>query len=81
MILTVASGALAKPDDARSLADAAQIALTLRRADCRTRAETFCDADVMVDGYEATYRRMLDSDAPYDVGFTGKTRAFLPEAV
>lgn len=81
MILTAASGALAKPDDAISLAYAAQIALMLRRADCRTRAETFCDADVMVDGYEATYRRMLDSDAPYDIGFTGKTRAFLPEAV
>lgn len=81
MILTPTSGALAKPDDAQSLADAAGIALTLRRADCRQRAETFCDADVMVDGYEATYRRMLDGDSPAGIAGRANTNAFLPEAV
>ena len=78
MILTAKSGALAKPDNAHSLASAAQTALTLRRADCRNRAETFCDADVMVDGYEATYRRMLESDAPIDSPDLAVADVFLP---
>ena len=81
MILTASSGALAQPDDAQSLANAAKIALTLRRADCRQRAETFCDAEVMVDGYEATYRRMLVADAPDDISASSSVNVFLPSAV
>ncbi len=81
MILTASSGALAEPDDPRSLARAARTALTLRRADCRQRAETFCDADVMVDGYEATYRRMLSADAPDHIAASSTVDMFLPSAV
>ena len=81
MILTASSGALARPDDTRSLALAVQIALTLRRADCRKRAETFCDVEVMVDGYEATYRRMLVADAPDDIPTSSTSNVFLPSAV
>ena len=80
-ILTSDSGALASPGDVMSLADAAMRAMTLRRTDCRYRAETFCDADVMVDGYEATYRRMLDHDAQGDVAPVTNGNVFLPEAV
>lgn len=79
-ILTAASGALAVPDDARSLADAAQTAMALRRADCRRRAESFCDAEVMVDNYEAIYRRALGSTVPNDVGTLTDANVFLSEA-
>lgn len=54
-ILDAVSGALALPDDVGSLADAAVRAQKLRRIDCRRRAETVCDAEVMVDGYEAAF--------------------------
>jgi glycosyltransferase involved in cell wall biosynthesis len=79
-ILTSASGALAAPNDAQSLADAARIAMTLRRADCRRRAETFCDAEVMVDNYEAVYRRALGTTVPNDVVSLTDANVFLPEA-
>jgi glycosyltransferase involved in cell wall biosynthesis len=79
-ILTAATGALAEPDDARSLADATREALTLRRADCRLRAETFCDAEVMVDGYEAIYRSVLGATVPNDVLTLEDANAFLPGA-
>jgi glycosyltransferase involved in cell wall biosynthesis len=78
-ILTAASGALAKPDDARSLADAAKVALTLNRLDCRRRAETFCDAEVMVDGYEAIYRRALGTTVSNDIATLKDANAFLAE--
>ena len=62
-ILTPACGVLAVPDDVASLADAARRAVTLSRQACRTRAETLCDADRMIDRYEAHYRSRLDQHA------------------
>ena len=58
-ILDLHCGALARPDDVESLANAAVRAQKLQRKDCRHRAETVCDAEVMVDGYEATYAAAL----------------------
>lgn len=51
-------GALADPDDVDGLAAAAHIAITCDRAACRARAERHCNAQVMVDAYEALYRRL-----------------------
>ena len=81
MILTSLSGALAKPDDAQSLADAAKIALTLNRVDCRHRAETFCDVERMIDGYEATYRRILTPHAPNESVTLANANISLSEVV
>lgn len=81
MILTPTSGSLAEPDDPASLADATRVALMLDRTACRHRAETFCDAEKMIDGYEATYRRMLVADAPRDVAHLVNAEKFLPEAI
>lgn len=79
-ILTPTTGALAEPGDARSLSDAAKRALTLDRIDCRRRAENFCDAEVMVDGYETVYRRALGATVPNDALMLDDANSFLPEA-
>ena len=50
------SGRLAPADDVEALARIIPEAGRLSRADCRHRAEVFCDARVMVDRYEALYR-------------------------
>lgn len=62
-ILDPRCGALALPGDVASLADAAVRAMKLDRADCRHRAETVCDAEAMVDGYEAAYASALANHA------------------
>jgi glycosyltransferase involved in cell wall biosynthesis len=80
MILTPTTGALAIPDDALSLAEAATKALTLDRSDCRRRAESFCDAEVMVDGYETVYRRALSGTLAEEIVTLGDANSFLPEA-
>lgn len=80
MILTPTTGALAIPDDALSLAEAATKALTLDRLDCRRRAESFCDAEVMVDGYETVYRRALGGTLAEEIVTLGDANSFLPEA-
>jgi glycosyltransferase involved in cell wall biosynthesis len=80
MILTPTTGALAIPDDALSLAEAATKALTLDRADCRRRAESFCDAEVMVDGYETVYRRALGGTLSEEILTLDDANSFLPEA-
>lgn len=54
-ILTDQCGVLAVPDDAASLASAARVAIDLSRVACRRRAETLCDAEVMIDQYETLY--------------------------
>lgn len=56
------SGVLATPDDVASLAEATRRAMTLDRATCRARAEAICDADTMIDGYEALYYEMIGQD-------------------
>ena len=33
--------------------------MTLDRAACRARAEAICDAEVMIDEYEALYHEMI----------------------
>ncbi|WP_261935099.1 MULTISPECIES: glycosyltransferase [Sphingomonas] len=58
-ILDARCGVLAVPDDFVSLAEAGLAALALDRRDCRRRAETLCDAERMVDSYEALYRRQI----------------------
>lgn len=57
-ILDTRCGVLANPDDAASLARAAQQAVHLERASCRARAEAICDAERMVDQYETLYDEM-----------------------
>lgn len=54
-------GALADADDVEGLATAARIAATCDRAACRERAEGHCNAQVMVDAYEALYQRLAAS--------------------
>jgi glycosyltransferase involved in cell wall biosynthesis len=58
-ILDASCGVLATPDDVASLARAGLAALALDRYDCRKRAEALCDAERMVDRYEALYRRQI----------------------
>lgn len=57
-VLGGVGGVLAAPDDPADLARAAIEAAGLSRAACRTRAETACDAECMVDRYEEIYRDM-----------------------
>ncbi len=59
-LLDTDCGTLARPDDVGSLADAARSAAVLDRAACRRRAEAICDAEVMIDQYEALYTEMID---------------------
>lgn len=63
-LLDATCGVLATPDDVSSLADAARRAMTLDRSACRARAEAICDADAMIDGYEALYREMISLHDP-----------------
>lgn len=58
-ILDARCGVLAAPDDVASLAQAGLAALTLDRRDCRAHAEHTCDADRMVDNYEALYLKKI----------------------
>jgi glycosyltransferase involved in cell wall biosynthesis len=58
-ILDQACGVIAEPDDVASLAQAALAAVQLDRRACRARAESTCDADRMVDRYEALYEEMM----------------------
>lgn len=77
-ILTAASGALATPDSPESLACAVMTALTLNRSDCRRRAETFCDAEVMIDNYETIYRQAVGNVVPTDPATLADANVFLP---
>lgn len=58
-IIDASSGVLAVPDDPRSLANAVLAAMQLDRRACRARAFAMCDAGVMIDAYEAIYRKMV----------------------
>ena len=60
-ILDDTCGVLAKPDDVQSLAQAGLAALTLDRRACRARAEQICDAESMVDSYEALYLAQIEA--------------------
>ena len=57
------SGTLAMPDNPQALATAALSAMALDRRDCRRRAESVCDAEAMIDAYEALYADMIASAA------------------
>ena len=57
-ILDETCGVLAKPDDVNALADSIRRAVLLDRAACRRRAEAVCDAERMIDAYEAIYSDM-----------------------
>lgn len=54
-LLNASCGVLAEPDDVKSLASAALAASMLGREACRAHAERYCDAQRMVDEYEAVY--------------------------
>ncbi|WP_288017605.1 glycosyltransferase family 4 protein [Blastomonas sp.] len=53
------SGVLATPGDSGSLALATLTAMQLDRRACRSRAIAICDAEKMIDGYEAIYAHMI----------------------
>jgi glycosyltransferase involved in cell wall biosynthesis len=57
-ILDASCGVLAVPDDVASLARSTLASLSLDRRACRRRAEQVCNADRMIDAYEALYRRL-----------------------
>lgn len=62
-ILDATCGALAEPDDVEDLARAVRRAMTLDRAACRRRAEQVCNAERMLDGYEAIYADLSSGQA------------------
>jgi glycosyltransferase involved in cell wall biosynthesis len=62
-ILDASCGVLANPDDVEALARAARASLSLDRRACRRRAERVCDAERMIDAYEALYRRRTEQGA------------------
>lgn len=57
-IMDVSSGRFAHPDDVASLADAAQQAATLKRSDCRRRAEQVASMERMVNEYVDMYTEL-----------------------
>ena len=63
-IVDATSGVLATPDDPAALAGAVLAAMRLSRADCRRRAEKVCDAERMIDAYEAIYDEMRGARLP-----------------
>lgn len=63
-ILDSSCGVLATPDDVGSLAQAGRAALALDRRACRARAEQMCDANRMVESYEALYQQQIDLGRP-----------------
>lgn len=66
------SGALATPDNVKSLAHAIQKALACKRVDCRKRAEDIADLTVMIDRYETLYDRLLSKkQTPKNAAFVG----------
>lgn len=58
-ILDEHCGVLVEPDDGAALGGAIGRAIHLDRASCRRRAEKTCDAERMVDAYEAIYADMV----------------------
>lgn len=54
------TGVLAEPDDVPALATAMLDAATLRRRDCRARAERNYSATAMIDAYEAWFVELID---------------------
>ena len=58
-ILDESSGVAVKEKTVEALAKGIVQAAQLSRYDCRRRAESFCDIDVMVAGYERLYRKLL----------------------
>ncbi|EJF94734.1 glycosyltransferase family 4 protein [Bartonella tamiae] len=59
-LLDEKSGALASPNDARSLAQAIKKAMNCNRADCRQRAEEIANADKMISHYERLYEHLIE---------------------
>jgi glycosyltransferase involved in cell wall biosynthesis len=68
-LLDKSCGALAEPDNVMSLGHAIRAAVRLDRLACRLHAERYCDAEKMVDRYEALYRQ-LGADKPTDAYVT-----------
>ena len=62
-LLDSACGVLATPDDPASLAQAAIAAQRLDRRACRSRAESRCNAERMIEEYEALYGDLVEQSA------------------
>lgn len=58
-IIDAESGLLVKGGDVDQLATAAVAACSTSRAAARSRAESACSVEQMLDGYEATYARLI----------------------
>ncbi|MGB3295155.1 MAG: glycosyltransferase [Phormidesmis sp.] len=58
-ILTERCGVVVKEKTVAALARAIVAAAQLSRRDCRQRAETFCHIDLMIEGYEQQYQRLI----------------------
>jgi glycosyltransferase involved in cell wall biosynthesis len=80
-ILDAGCGVLALADDVASLAGAIRTAVTLDRAACRTRAETTCDAELMVDSYEALYEEMTSTPMTLPLWNARDPAAAMPAAL
>ncbi len=77
-ILTPECGVLASPTMPQASRDSTRRALTLSRTACRRRAETLCDAERMIDRYEAHYRARLESSSATRLGASVAERQPLP---
>ena len=64
-ILDERSGVTVKEKTVDALAGAIAQAAKLSRYDCRQRAESFCDVDIMIAGYERLYRKLLRKQRSY----------------
>lgn len=58
-ILTERCGIAVKAENVDQLAQAISAAAKLSRQDCRQRAESFCDINQMIDGYEHQYQQLI----------------------
>jgi glycosyltransferase involved in cell wall biosynthesis len=80
-ILTERCGITVKQENIDRLAEAISAAAKLSRQDCRQRAESFCNINTMIDGYERQYQQLIlrqQSIARWR-SLPGKSRMQIPE--
>ncbi len=64
-ILTERCGVTVKEESVDQLAQAIRAAAKLSRLDCRRRAESFCNINTMIDGYERQYQQLIQRQQEY----------------
>ncbi|MES1984265.1 MAG: glycosyltransferase [Pseudomonadota bacterium] len=79
-ILDATCGVLATPDNVGSLARAGLRALSLDRRACRARAVRMCNAERMVDDYEALYQRQIGLAEPKRRGDSAASLQLVPSS-